>query len=239
MHVRGVGDRLRTMIVELSEVTKSFADSDGGERRVVLDGVSLGVGVGESVAVVGPSGCGKSTLLNLMGTLDLPESGSVSLCGKDVVSLSDREVAALRAEQVGFIFQLHHLLPQATVLENVMLPALALPSKPDTAAVRQRANDLLARVGLADHLQKRPSQLSGGERQRAAVVRALINRPALLLADEPTGALDEKRAGELVDLLLELNGSEKVALVMVSHDPDLAARMRRTLRFQDRKIVEG
>ena len=227
------------MIVELDSVTKSFAEGEGGGRRTILDAVSFGVGEGERVAVVGPSGCGKSTLLNVMGTLDLPDSGSVTLSGKAVADLGQRELSALRAEQVGFVFQLHHLLPQATVLENVTLPSLAMPAKPAPSAVAERAKELLEKVGLSAHLGKRPAQLSGGERQRAAVVRALINRPSLLLADEPTGALDQKRAAELVELLLELNESEGVALVLVTHDPAQAARMGRTLRFENAKIVEG
>ncbi len=218
-------------IVSLDSVTKTFPDAEGGARRTVIDSLSLDVAEGESLAIVGPSGCGKSTLLNLMGTLDTPDSGTVTLCGRDVAKLTDRELAALRAAELGFIFQLHHLLPQATVLENVVLPALALPDRGAPAAARERAKDLLAKVGLGDHLAKRPAQLSGGERQRAAVVRALINEPSLLLADEPTGALDQTRAAELVDLLLQLNREEGVALVMVTHDPGQAEQMGRTLQL--------
>lgn len=227
------------MIVELNEVTKTFADADGGERRTVLDNVSLSIAAGERVAVVGPSGCGKSTLLNIMGTLDAPDSGSVKITGTDVAGMSEKDLSELRASKIGFIFQLHHLLPQATVLENVTLPSLALAGKADSSSVSERAKSLLDKVGLADSLEKRPSQLSGGERQRAAVVRALINQPALLLADEPTGALDQKRAGELVDLLMQINEEEEVALVMVSHNPALAGRMGRTLRFEEGSIAEA
>ena len=227
------------MIVTLEEIDKGFPDAEGGARREVLRGVSLSLEAGERVSIVGPSGCGKSTLLNLMGTLDTADSGKVSVCGHDVATLDEKAVSELRASEIGFVFQLHHLLPQATVLENVILPSLAIPKGVAADEVRFRAEDLLDKVGLREHSGKRPHQLSGGERQRAAVVRALINRPSLLLADEPTGALDEGRAGDLVDLLLGLNESEGVALVMVTHDRELAARMGRTLAFEHGGVVES
>lgn len=227
------------MIVSLEDVHKSFPDAEGGAPREVLRGIDLKVGQGETMAVVGPSGCGKSTLLNIMGTLDRPDAGRVTVAGRELSGLPERELAALRAEEVGFVFQLHHLMPQATVLENVTLPSLALPARPPAAEVEGRAKALLERVGLVDHLDKKPGQLSGGERQRAAVVRALTNRPSLLLADEPTGALDRQSAEGLVELLLELNRDEGVALVMVTHDPSLAQRMGATLHLQEGGIGEG
>lgn len=225
-------------MIELVSVTKSFPDAAGASERVVIDGISLQLGEGERLAIVGSSGCGKSTLLNLMGTLDLPDSGQVKIGGREVSGMGEAELAALRSETIGFIFQLHHLLPQATVVENVMLPSLALKGGPPQAEVRARAEQLLERVGLHGQRDQKPHQLSGGERQRAAVVRALINRPGVILADEPTGALDQARAGELADLLVELNEDDGVALVMVTHDPNLAARMGRVLRISEGKLEE-
>jgi lipoprotein-releasing system ATP-binding protein len=224
-------------IVELKNVTKSFLEADGGAEREILAGIDLAIESGDRMAIVGSSGCGKSTLLNILGTLDKPTSGSVSFSGKDVLGLSEKEISQLRSESIGFIFQLHHLLPQSTVLENVILPSLALAKKPNPAEVKSRAEKLLERVGLTGQMHQKPHQISGGERQRAAVVRALINRPRIILADEPTGALDQERAGELVDLLVELNEEEKVALVMVTHDPGLAERMGRVIRIDRGKLV--
>ncbi len=226
------------MIVELEDVTKSFPDASGGADRQVLSGITLGISEGDRMAIVGSSGCGKSTLLNLMGTLDIPTSGEVRIHGNPVGGLGERELARLRSAEIGFVFQLHHLLPQSSVLENVMLPALALPERPSASETRGRAEALLERVGLEGQMHQKPHQISGGERQRVAVVRALMNRPGIILADEPTGALDQKRAGELVDLLVELNEEEKVALVMVTHDAELAERMGKVLRIEDGKLVE-
>lgn len=227
------------VMIELDQVSKSFPDADGASERLVIGEITLAVGQGERLAVVGSSGCGKSTLLNLMGTLDLPSSGEVRIGGKAVSGMVENELAALRSETIGFIFQLHHLLPQATVIENVMLPSLALKVGPPPGEVRARAEELLKRVGLDAQRDQKPHQLSGGERQRAAVVRALINRPGVILADEPTGALDQARAGELVDLLVDLNENENVALVMVTHDLSLAARMGQVWRIVDGKLEMG
>lgn len=198
----------------------------------VLSGVGLRLPAGQTLALVGPSGCGKSTLLNLLGTLDRPSEGRVVVDGIDTAGLSEDEVARIRSERIGFIFQLHHLLPQCTALENALVPTLALTKRPDPSGAAERARHLFGRVGLADKLDRLPSQLSGGERQRVAVVRALINSPRLLLADEPTGALDEENAKRLMDLLVDLNGSEGLALVVVTHDRALAATLGavRTLR---------
>lgn len=218
-------------IVQLNSVSKWYASDP--DRRV-LDRIDLRVEEKERFAIVGPSGCGKSTLLNLLGLLDDPSEGTVAVGGTALADCDEKTVAALRCREIGFIFQLHHLLPQCTALENVLVPTLAHPDRPDPDEVHARAKDLLNRVGLAGKFDSRPAQLSGGERQRVAVVRALINRPRMLLADEPTGALDEANAARLVDLLIELNDSaeENLALVMVSHDLDLARRLGdvRTLR---------
>ena len=211
-------------IVELKQVSKWYeSDPD----RHVLSEIDLTIQEGERFAIVGRSGCGKSTLLNLLGTLDQPSRGEVFVGGQAIAECREEAIAAIRAREIGFIFQLHHLLPQSTALENVLVPTLAHPDKPDPKESAERARQLLDRVGLGDKLNSRPAQLSGGERQRVAVVRALINRPRLLLADEPTGALDETNAGLLVDLLVELNESseENLAVVMVTHDLDLANRL--------------
>jgi len=216
-------------LLELSDVTKTYASADGTETPV-LKGIALEVSAGESIAVVGPSGSGKSTLLNIMGTLDRPTSGRVVLDGRDVATLSESRLAEVRSDVVGFVFQLHHLLPQLTVLENVLVPTVV--SK-HAAGAEARARALLDRVGLTPRLASRPGRLSGGECQRAAVVRALINRPKLLLADEPTGSLDRENAESLGALLGELNREEGVAMVVVTHAPDLAARSDRTLQLRD------
>ncbi len=216
-------------IVELAGVSKSYGSPGGVETRV-LKAVDLAVSRGESVAIAGPSGCGKSTLLNIIGTLDRPTSGRVVLDGREVSSLPEAALARVRSEVVGFVFQLHHLLPQCSVLENAIVPALVTKSAREAEL---RARTLLGRVGLGDRLAHRPGQLSGGECQRAAVVRALINRPKLLLADEPTGSLDRESAEALAVLLLELNREEGVALVLVTHSSELALRAGRVLELRD------
>lgn len=209
-------------MLEISHITKSY-DGD-----TVLRDVSLRLDAGAACAITGPSGCGKSTLLNLIGALDKPDSGQVLLDGKDISRLNENELAQVRNQSLGFVFQLHHLLAQCTALENVLLPVLAAGKV--ASEHEKRARRLLARVGLEARVNHFPGQLSGGERQRVAVVRALINQPKLLLADEPTGALDGAAAENLAQLLLELNREEGVALIVVTHAPDLAARL--PLRFE-------
>ncbi len=224
-------------LVELSGVTKEYDSPGGGVPQVVLRGVDLRVSAGESLAVVGPSGSGKSTLLNIVGTLDRPTSGAVRLAGRDLLALGDDELAGVRNREIGFVFQLHHLLGACTVEENVLVPTLP-GGAADRDGARARARDLLGRVGLGDRLDHRPGQLSGGERQRVAVVRALINRPRLLLADEPTGSLDRSASEALADLLAELNRSDGVTLVVVTHATALADRMGRRLHLRDGALVE-
>ncbi|MEO8354037.1 MAG: ABC transporter ATP-binding protein, partial [Chthoniobacteraceae bacterium] len=202
----------------------------------VLRDLDLRVDDSETVSIVGPSGCGKSTLLNIIGALDSVDGGSVRVAGHDVSHLDPAALAKFRNETIGFIFQLHHLLPQCTILENVLVPTLAQPKANRQEAI-PRAKELLGAVGLSHRLNHRPGQLSGGERQRAAVARALINRPKLLLADEPTGALDRENAARLVDLLLELNRTQKIAIVMVTHASDLAGRTSRVLELVDGKLT--
>ncbi len=210
--------------VELQGVSKWYesGSNEATPVRRILDGMDLTVNEGERFAIVGPSGCGKSTLLNILGTLDAPSEGKVIVDGIDTSGLSEDEIARIRSEKIGFIFQMHHLLPQCTALENVLVPTLALATRPDPVSAMERAKRLFERVGLADKLNSQPGQLSGGERQRVAVVRALINSPKLLLADEPTGALDEDNARRLMDLLVELNGSERLSLIVVTHDRAVA-----------------
>lgn len=213
-----------TLLLELVEVVKTYG-GNGDVETPVIKGVSLRVHEGDSVAITGPSGSGKSTLLNLMGTLEAPTSGCVRIAGDDVATLPERELAALRHREIGFIFQLHHLLPQCTALENVLVPTLTDRQR-NPAEAEARASALLERVGLQDRLHYRPGQLSGGERQRIAVVRALINRPRLILADEPTGSLDSGNATRLAELLARVNAEDRVAVILVTHAPDLASRMR-------------
>ena len=215
-------------ILVVRGLTKTYPDAGGGQVAV-LSGIDLTLHQGESAAIVGPSGCGKTTLLNLLGTLDTPTAGTVMINGNDVTTLNEKQRARIRAKQIGFVFQEHHLLPQCTALENTLIPTLAKGS--DRKGAKQRAIELIHRVGLGERIDHRPDALSGGQRQRVAIVRALINRPALLLVDEPTGALDGNTAGQIMDLLIGLNQAEQTAMLMVTHAPDLADRMDRTLRL--------
>jgi ABC-type lipoprotein export system ATPase subunit len=221
--------------LKLEDVGKSYDSVQGGEPVRVLDGISLSIEQGETAAIAGPSGSGKSTLLNIIGTLDSPTRGRVLLQNQDLAKLNETAVAAIRNRHIGFVFQAHHLLPQCTVLENVLIPTIPA-DKSFAATAPERAKKLLERVGLAARMEHRPGQLSGGERQRVAVVRALINQPQLLLADEPTGALDRKAADELTGLLIELNKEERVTLILVTHAPDLAARMGRVFQLEDGRL---
>lgn len=213
-----------TSLLELVNVSKCYDSRGDDASGPVLKGVSLRLCTGESLAVTGPSGSGKSTLLNLMGTLDHPTSGSVFLEGRDVSRLKDDALAEIRSRLIGFVFQLHHLLPQCTVLENVLVPTLVNRERRSPQESETRALRLLERVGLASRLTYFPGQLSGGERQRVAVVRALINSPKILLADEPTGSLDRAAAENLTQLLVELNREETVAMVVVTHSHTVASR---------------
>ena len=217
-------------ILELDGVSKEYPQPDG-QPLVVLHDIDLTAQPGETLAVVGPSGSGKSTLLNLIGALDRPTAGTARLGGQDLAELDDAGLAALRNRQVGFVFQLHHLLAQCTVLENVLLPALAAGGV--AAGTEQRGRDLLDRVGLGERLDQRPAQLSGGECQRVAVARALINSPRLVLADEPTGSLDRATSQTVADLLVDLNRSEGTSLIVVTHSQELTARMDRALVLRD------
>jgi ABC-type lipoprotein export system ATPase subunit len=223
-------------LLQLRDVRKEFESQNSAAELSILKGVSIDVSAGESLAIVGPSGSGKSTLLNIMGTLDSPSRGTVLLNDVDLSTLNERQLAKVRNEEIGFVFQSHHLLPQCTVLENVLVPTLA-DKNSQTQDKETRAIKLLEEVGLGSRRSHRPGQLSGGEKQRAAVVRALINRPKLLLADEPSGALDRVSADQLASLLIEMNAREGVALIVVTHSLDLARRMKTIYELRDGVLV--
>ena len=213
-------------------IVKSYAV--GGHQLTVLQDLDLQVEQGEMVAIVGASGVGKSTLLHLLGGLDKPTAGSVSLLGRDLVALDPAAQGKLRNEALGFVYQFHHLLPEFSALENVAMP-LVIRRAPESEAFG-RAAAMLEEVGLGHRLAHRPGELSGGERQRVAVARALVTNPACVLADEPTGNLDRENAQRTFDLILDLNRRHGAAFVMVTHDPELAARMGRRLSMTDGKI---
>ena len=217
----------------VDHVTKEYPTR--GEPLVVLRGVSMELSAGENVAILGPSGSGKSTLLHIIGTLDQPTSGSVLLHDQNPFHLSEPELAHFRNRNVGFVFQDHHLLPQLSVVENVLIPTIA-EGRPDADSLN-RARDLLDRVGLGNRLDHRPAELSGGEKERVAVARALVCKPALLLADEPTGNLDRANADAVADLLLELQQLEKTMLIVVTHSLELAGKLQRKCEFVDGQLV--
>ena len=220
-------------MIEVSNLSKSFPSPDGEEIVQIFNEVNFAVEEGSSVSIVGPSGSGKSTLLNVIGLLDKPTKGKVIVDRKDHSRLSEEQVSEYRNQTVGFVFQSHHLLPSCTVLENVMLPGLAGFNKSEGQDLAGRAEKLLNEVGLGHRKNHLPSQLSGGERQRVAVVRALINQPSVLLADEPTGALDRKNSDHLMDLLDQLNTEKHLTLVMVTHSFDCAERMKETYHLNE------
>jgi putative ABC transport system ATP-binding protein len=218
--------------IELVNLTKNY--KRGSEVIRALDGVTLTIEPGEFVAVVGRSGSGKTTMLDLLGLLLKPTSGGLLIDGVDTTKLGDRERARMRARKVGFVFQEYNLLSGLNVLENVMLPRRYVRDGTDGHA---RALELIDRVGLTDRIKHRPSELSGGQMQRVAIARSMVNRPSLVLLDEPTGAVDTETAQQLVDLLKELNAEEKVTIVLVTHDLDIAAQARRQIRLKDGKVL--
>jgi lipoprotein-releasing system ATP-binding protein len=218
-------------IIQAVGLSKSYGD---GRRIEVLTDLSLSIAPGESVAILGQSGVGKSTLLHILGTLDRPTAGTVLFDGADLFRLSDREQAAFRNREIGFIFQFHHLLPDFTALENVMMPSLIEGRSAADAA--RCARELLERVGLAERLTHKPGELSGGEQQRVAVARAVAQSPRVILADEPTGNLDPDTGGAVHTLLMELNRERHITLVLVTHNEALARMVDRTLRLQGGRL---
>jgi len=220
-------------MIQLHSISKSYLS--GNTFRKVLDDLSLEVKKGETIAIVGPSGSGKTTLLNIIGTLDKADSGEMFFEGTDLMKMDSNEFPSFRNRKIGMVFQLHHLLPQCTLWENVLIPTLPLKSKTDDA--EKRAEVLLKRTGVWEQRFQKPAELSGGECQRAAVVRALINQPSLILADEPTGALDHENALMLTDLLLELNREQGTALIVVTHSMELASKMDKIYNLVDGKLI--
>jgi lipoprotein-releasing system ATP-binding protein len=220
-------------VLEIDRLVKHYPAPDG--PLVVLDGVSLQLSPGEAIAVMGPSGSGKSTLLNIVGTLDVPSAGSVRLDGDNPFELDERGLATFRNRRVGFVFQDHTLLPQCTVLENVLTPTLVAGE----GDLTERARELLDRVGLTRRTQHRPGELSGGEKQRVALARALIMRPRLLLCDEPTGNLDHRSAEGVTSLLLELHRLQQNILIVVTHSRELAARLPRVFQLTDGRLTQS
>ena len=216
-----------------NNITKEYPTP--AEPLKILAGVDVELNRGESLAVVGPSGSGKSTFLQIAGTLDQPTSGTLTLLDQNLIGLSDQQLAKVRNQNLGFIFQDHHLLPQLSSLENVLIPAIAQGAA--TAETIERAKSLLDKVGLSDRTQHRPAQLSGGERQRVAVARALINEPALVLADEPTGSLDQATAKQIGDLLLQLQAEQNTILIGVTHSMELAMTFQKQVRLDSGKFV--
>ena len=220
-------------IFSVSGLTKAFGEGEG--EVLVLRGIDLAMEAGEMTALLGPSGSGKSTLLTILGTLMRASGGSHAMLGVDLMHASDAERTEFRSRHLGFVFQFHHLLPDLSALENVMMPAAAAAGR-ETRAMRSRAMDLLDAVGLADRRDYRPSAMSGGQRQRAALARALINNPVLVLADEPTGNLDQKTGQRIVELLFALNREQGATLVLVTHDAELAAYCDRILELDDGRL---
>lgn len=224
-------------MLELIDISKGYGNPDMPGYVKVLNSLSMNLGSGESMAVLGPSGCGKSTLLNMIGTLDKPTDGRVILGGQDLTGMDETELSFIRNHEIGFVFQMHHLLPHLTVLENILIPTLAYPDAGKNESYRNRAMELIEKIGIYECIDRKPGELSGGQRQRTAVARALINSPKLLLADEPTGSLDHETAVSVMTLLSDLNRTENISLVVVTHAADLAQQFGRVYTLREGKLV--
>jgi len=224
-------------MLELIDVTKDYGVPGTPGYVPVLNSLSLRLAEGQAMAIVGPSGSGKSTLLNLIGALDRPTSGQIRFMGHELTNLDEATLAHIRNRELGFVFQMHHLLPQCTILENVLVPTLAYPDYGKREYNQKRAIKLIEKMALMDCMHRRPGELSGGQRQRAAVARALINGPRLLLADEPTGSLDHETAISVMNLLHDLNRTENVALVVVTHARNLAGQFEDVRTIRDGQLI--
>ena len=222
------------MQLQLRNISKGYGEPDTHSFRPVLKQLNLEINKGEKIAIIGPSGSGKTTLLNMIGALDLPDSGDIIFNGKNITSYSKKELAIFRNQNLGFIFQLHHLMPQLSLLENVLLPLL--PQGKISKQQKDWAEYLIQKVGIWEQRNQKPAEMSGGECQRTAVVRALINKPEIVLADEPTGALDEHNANALSELLIQLSDDENVSLITVTHSSDLAKKMVKKYVLRNGKL---
>jgi ABC-type lipoprotein export system ATPase subunit len=223
-------------MLQLQNITKGYGEPGTHSYRPVLQNLNLEIGKGERIAIVGPSGSGKTTLLNLIGALDQPESGKILFEENEISGYDKKQLAAFRNKNLGFVFQLHHLMPQLTLWENVLLPLLASEQK-IPAEQKSRAEYLIQKVGIWEQRNQKPAEMSGGECQRTAVVRALINKPGLILADEPTGALDQDNATALTDLLIQLSKEENITLVTVTHSVEMAERMEKKYVLKSGELV--
>lgn len=224
------------MILELKNIYKGYGDRSKSNFRGVLEGLSLELSENEKIAIAGPSGSGKTTLLNLIGTLDQPDKGDIFFRGSKITGYTQKELAFFRNRELGFVFQMHHLLPQCTLWENVLLPVLA-HKKVVEKGEKEWAEHLIRKVGIWDQRNQKPSELSGGECQRTAVVRALMNKPKLILADEPTGALDEQNAVNLADMLNNLSSEEGISLIVVTHSSELASQMDKVYHLKNGILI--
>jgi len=226
------------MKIVLNKITKIYEIPGSQNQREVLKNISLTVNPADSIAIVGPSGSGKSTLLNILGTLDRPSSGNVLFDDEELYSMNEKQLAEIRNNNIGFVFQAHHLLPQLTLLENVLVPVIPQKDKTKRKSAKAKAMGLIEFVGLTDKITQRPGQMSVGECQRTAVVRALINEPEIILADEPTGSLDQETAEQLGELLQEINSKQNIATVVVTHSEKLANKMNRIYKLINGELLE-
>jgi ABC-type lipoprotein export system ATPase subunit len=226
----------KDILLEIENIIKEYGVPGMANHRRVLSNLSLTIRRGDSIAITGPSGSGKTTLLNLIAALDQPEQGSIRFNGQELSGFTANEIDRYRNRSIGQVFQLHHLLPQCTLIENVLIPTLANPDKGNRSIYQERAEALIKRMGLWEMRNQYPGELSGGECQRTAVARALINDPDLILADEPTGALDEANALNLIDLLLEINKTDGKTLILVTHSDELARKMAKVASLKEGKL---